>query len=172
MFKNLFRRTPSDDAQPAKEVTIYAPIDGEMVPLEDVEDPVFAQRMVGDGLAIRPSSETVVAPVQGTVTQLFPTGHAVGITTAQGLELLIHIGIDTVELKGEGFTKLVEQGAKIEVGTPLIRLQLDKLAGTAKSLVTPVIVTNMQRVQELHKSSASHVEARKSWLLKVIPQEG
>ncbi|GMA62707.1 PTS glucose transporter subunit IIA [Alicyclobacillus fastidiosus] len=167
MFKNLFKRA-SDASDEAKVVTIYAPVDGDIVPIDAVEDPVFAQRMVGDGLAIRPTSDTIVAPVAGTLTQLFPTGHAAGITTPEGLEVLIHIGIDTVELKGEGFTKLLEQGSQVEVGTPIVKLDLARLKDTAKSLVTPVIVTNMQKVECLTTASEARVQASNSWVLKVV----
>ncbi|WAH35628.1 PTS sugar transporter subunit IIA [Alicyclobacillus dauci] len=172
MFKNLFRRGQADAAgDDSQEITILAPVDGEVVPLEDVEDPMFSQKMLGDGLAVRPTSDTIVAPVSGTLTQIFPTGHAAGITTRQGIEVLIHVGIDTVELKGEGFTKLVEQGAQVEAGTPLIRLDLDKLGKTAKSLVTPVIITNMDKVEQLTRSTDQSVDAATSWLLKIVPQK-
>lgn len=166
MFKKLFQRTPSEERDQAREITVLAPVDGDIVPLEAVDDPVFAQKMVGDGLAIMPTSDTVVAPVAGTLTQLFPTGHAAGITTPEGIEILIHVGMDTVELKGEGFTKLAEQGMEVEVGTPLIRLDLAKLQTTAKSLVTPVIITNMPKVEHLSKADAAPTRAGDSWLLK------
>ncbi|GMA63859.1 PTS glucose transporter subunit IIA [Alicyclobacillus fastidiosus] len=167
MFKNLFKRTPSEERADAREIIVLAPVDGDILPLEAVDDPVFAQKMIGDGLAILPTSDTVVAPVAGTLTQLFPTGHAAGITTPEGIEVLIHVGMDTVELKGEGFTKLAEQGMQVEVGTPLIRLDLDKLQTTAKSLVTPVVITNMQKVEHLSKADAAPARAGDSWLLKV-----
>ncbi|WAH36065.1 PTS sugar transporter subunit IIA [Alicyclobacillus dauci] len=170
MLKNLFKRTASDGGDERNEITIYAPVDGDIMSIEAVEDPVFAERMVGDGLAIRPTSDTIVAPVAGILTQLFPTGHAAGITTPDGIEVLIHIGLDTVALKGEGFTKLAEQGSQVDVGTPLVRLDLDKLTQTAKSLVTPVIVTNMQKVAGLSVFTEEHVKASTSWVLKVVPK--
>lgn len=104
-------------------------------------------------------SDEVLAPVAGTLTHMFPTGHAAGITTAEGLEILIHVGLDTVELKGKGFTILVPQGQKVVVGTPLIKLDLVKLQQTARSLVTPVIVTNMGLVKELHSINTDFVQA-------------
>ena len=92
-----------------KDIELYAPLTGNAVPLTDVPDPVFAEKMVGDGIAILPTSNQVLAPCDGKVVQIFPTNHAVGIEAEGGVDLLIHVGIDTVELKGEGFKRLVEE---------------------------------------------------------------
>ncbi len=162
MLKNLFKRIGEEQW-----LTVKAPLSGKVIPISEVDDPVFAQCMVGDGIAIFPESDEVLAPVSGHLTHMFPTGHAAGITTAEGLEILIHIGLDTVELKGEGFTILAEQGEQVTVGTPLIKLDLAKLRETARSLITPVIVTNMSRVAELSKTGMQHVEAHGDWALKV-----
>lgn len=115
-----------------------------------------------------PETEEVLAPVDGTLTQLFPTGHAAGITTAEGIEILIHVGIDTVALRGKEFTLLTEQGQKVRAGTPLIRLDLVRLRATAKSLATPIIVTNMKEVQSLQKTALTEVHAGEDWLMKVL----
>ncbi|CAM3961043.1 PTS glucose transporter subunit IIA [Alicyclobacillus pomorum] len=153
-------------------LTVLAPVSGDVVRLNDVPDPVFAQRMVGDGAAVNPTSDTLVAPVDGTLTNLFPTGHAAGITTDQGMEVLIHIGMDTVELKGQGFEKLTEQGQRVTTGTALIRMDLETLRTTAKSVVTPVVVTNMAQIEELVITDQPHVEAGKDWLFKVKIKRG
>src|SRR5690554_5622221 len=92
---------------------VVAFMEGTLVPLEKVNDPVFAQKMMGDGFAIEPTSGAVVSPVDGELTMVFHTKHAVGITTNEGVEVLLHIGINTVELDGEGFEILVEQGSKV-----------------------------------------------------------
>ncbi len=121
---------------------IKSPFDGIILPIENIPDPVFAGKMVGDGFAIEPMSKTLKSPVNGEVILLHKALHAITLRTAEGLELLIHIGIDTVNLKGEGFKALVKQGDSVQIGTPLIELDLDFLAINAKSLVTPVIILN------------------------------
>jgi glucose-specific phosphotransferase system IIA component len=163
----FWRKKSKETGEAANWLEIKAPFDGEVVRLDDVPDPVFAQRMVGDGIAVLPTSELLVAPVAGTLTNLFPTGHAAGITTGAGIEVLIHIGMDTVQLKGEGFAKVAQQGQQVEVGTPLIRIQLDLLREKAKSIITPVIVTNMPLVEELLVTDQKTVRAGEDWLLKV-----
>ncbi len=163
----FWRRKSAETDEQANWIEIKAPFDGEVVPLEDLPDPVFAQRMVGDGIAVQPTSELLVAPVAGTLTNLFPTGHAAGITTQSGIEVLIHIGMDTVHLKGEGFEKVAEQGQQVAVGTPLVRIHLPLLREKAKSVVTPVIVTTMPRVEELLVTDQKTVRAGEDWLLKV-----
>jgi PTS system glucose-specific IIA component len=123
--------------------------------------------MVGDGVAVYPESDLVVAPVAGTLTQVFPTGHAFGVTTPEGLEVLVHIGIDTVQLKGEGFTVLAEQGQPVSVNTPIVRLDLSLLRQRAKSLVTPVIVTNMAKVASIERTTAEKVVGGQDILMNV-----
>ena len=121
---------------------ITSPIRGWATTLDNVPDPVFAQRMMGDGVAIQPLGDTVVAPFDGEVVTLHEAGHAVSLRSAEGAEVLIHIGLDTVMLKGEGFTPLVTVGQTVSRGDPLIRFDLDAVALSATSLITPVIVTN------------------------------
>ncbi len=121
---------------------ITSPIRGWATTLDNVPDPVFAQRMMGDGVAIQPLGDTVVAPFDGEVVTLHEAGHAVSLRSAEGAEVLIHVGLDTVMLKGEGFTPLVTVGQTVSRGDPLIRFDLDAVALSATSLITPVIVTN------------------------------
>jgi phosphoenolpyruvate-protein phosphotransferase len=122
-------------------LTIHAPLSGWCTSLEEVPDPVFAQRMLGDGLAIDPVSGLVIAPCAGHVTVVAQGGHAVSIRTPQGFDVLIHVGIDTVQLGGRGFEVLVQVGTQVALGAELIRFDLDALARSGKSLVTPVVVT-------------------------------
>ena len=117
------------------------------MPLEEVPDAVFAQRMLGDGLAIDPTSGILHAPCAAELISVAPTGHAVTLRTDIGAELLMHVGIDTVALKGEGFEAQVEAGRRVEAGAPLIRFDLDVVARRAPSLVTPVLVTNGERFE-------------------------
>lgn len=123
---------------------ITSPLRGWAAPLDSVPDPVFAQRMMGDGVAIQPLGDTVCAPFDGEVVTLHDSGHAVSLRSAEGAEVLIHIGLDTVALKGRGFTPLVAPGATVARGDPLIRFDMDAVALAATSLVTPVIVTNAE----------------------------
>lgn len=124
----------------ALRLMLRAPFDGVAMPLGDVSDPVFSQRMMGDGVAIEPLSDTVLAPCDGIVTSLHAARHAVTLRTDAGADILIHIGLETVALKGDGFTALVREGQRVTTGTPLIAFALDRIALAAPSLATPVVV--------------------------------
>lgn len=121
---------------------IYNPIKGKHIPLKDVPDPVFSEKMMGDGSAIHPEGNIVVAPISGHLTTVFPTRHAFGIEGDNGEEVLIHIGINTVELNGEHFELLVEQGDYVNVGDPLVNVDFDAIAQAGYSTITPIIVLN------------------------------
>jgi len=136
-------------------IELRAPLDGIIFPIEQVPDPVFAQKMVGDGLSIDPLNQLLTAPCAGTVTQLHRAGHAVTLTTVEGIEVMIHIGLDTVELKGEGFTAKVEKGQAVVAGDALIAFDADFLATHAKSLLTQLVVTNPERLSALRPASGS-----------------
>ena len=136
-------------------IELKAPLDGVIFPLEQVPDPVFAQKMVGDGLSIDPLNQVLSAPCDGTITQLHRAGHAVTLTTEEGVEVMMHIGLDTVELKGEGFTTLVEEGQSVRSGDRLIEFDADFLATHAKSLLTQVVVTNMERLASLEPATGT-----------------
>lgn len=127
-------------------IELKAPLDGVILPLEQVPDPVFAQKMVGDGLSIDPLSQVLVAPCAGSVTNVHRAGHAVTLTTPTGIELMMHIGLDTVNLKGQGFTPKVQTGQRVAAGDALIAFDADFLATHAKSLLTQIVVTNGERV--------------------------
>ena len=150
--------TPSVESN--RMVEIFAPLSGVLFPLENVPDPVFAQKMVGDGISLDPTSGELLAPVAGTVTNLHSAQHALTITTPDGLEILIHIGIDTVLLKGEGFTAKVRQGDTVSVGQPLISFQPDRVARKAVSLLTQILIANGDRVAAMHPKSGLVVAGR------------
>ena len=134
-------------------VTLRAPLTGVMVPLEQVPDPVFARKMVGEGFSIDPLSDQLVAPIAGEVADLQSSGHAITIRSADGLEILMHIGLDTVRMQGEGFRPLVAEGAQVAVGDPLIDIDLDEIALHAKSLLTQVVITNSERVARIEPAT-------------------
>ncbi|KYG58429.1 N-acetylglucosamine-specific PTS transporter subunit IIBC [Planococcus maritimus] len=123
------------------------PIEGEIIPLSDVPDEAFAKEMMGPGFGIKPSGNIVYSPVDGRLVTLFPTKHALGIETDTGIEILIHVGLDTVKLNGEGFESLVEQGQLIQRGDALLKLDLDYLKAHAPSVITPVVFTNLSGQQ-------------------------
>lgn len=122
-----------------EEFKIVAPVDGEMILLENVPDQMFSQKIMGDGFAVNPTGDTVVAPLSGVAETVFPTGHAVGITTKEGIECIVHIGIDTVELNGEGFTPLIKQGTKVKAGQPVVQFDKELLEKKGYNLVTMVV---------------------------------
>ncbi len=124
--------------------SFVSPIKGKVLPITEVPDQVFAGKMMGDGFAILPEEGTVVAPADATILNLFPTKHAIGLETTTGREILIHFGIDTVNLKGEGFEALVSQGDKVTKGQPLLKVDLDFVAKNATSTITPIVFTNLK----------------------------
>ncbi|MCY6957685.1 glucose-specific PTS transporter subunit IIBC [Clostridium brassicae] len=133
----------------AKDDEFVAPIEGEILELSEVPDAVFSQKLMGDGFAVYPENGEVVSPVDGTITTLFPTKHAIGITADNGLELLIHFGIDTVNLQGEGFEALINQDDKVKAGQSILKVDLDKVTDKVPSIITPVIFTNLSEDKKL-----------------------
>lgn len=125
------------------ETLISAPGNGEIMPLTAVPDQVFADKLMGDGIAFVPKDDVIVPPITGTVKTIFPTLHAIGLETPEGLEVLIHIGIDTVKLEGQGFESLVTTDDNVEVGQPLIKIDLDYIQAHAPSIITPIVITNL-----------------------------
>ena len=125
------------------ETLISAPGNGEIMPLTAVPDQVFADKLMGDGIAFVPKDDVIVSPITGTVKTIFPTLHAIGLETPEGLEVLIHIGIDTVKLEGQGFENLVTTDDNVEVGQPLIKIDLDYIQAHAPSIITPIVITNL-----------------------------
>lgn len=148
-------------------VRILSPLTGALVPIDEVPDQVFSQKMMGDGAAVEPTVGTAVAPVSGELVTLFPTGHAFGIRTREGLEILVHIGLNTVEMKGEGFTMHKKQGDTVRAGETIVTFDLALCRAKAPSLVSPVVVTNMELVAALRVPPSQTLTAGKSALLEV-----
>lgn len=137
--------TPAADAvaaTPGTRLAIAAPAEGRIVSLDDVPDAAFAERTLGDGFAVDPTSGRFTSPVAGTITAMFPTGHAFGVTTPEGLEVLVHVGLGTVALDGEGFTVLRAEGDVVAAGEPVVDVDLDAVRDRVRSLVSPVVVLN------------------------------
>ena len=136
---------PSD----VKMISVVSPLDGDVIELKEVDDEVFASGVTGKGVAIVPTNNVVVSPVEGTVSVLFPSKHAVGITTKDGVELLVHIGLNTVMLNGEGFTAFVKQGDKVVCGQKLLEFEKKFILSKGYSLQSPVLVTNADQFSDI-----------------------
>ena len=134
---------PAPDKVPGVVATLVAPVSGEVVALEQVPDEAFASKAVGDGLAIKPTSSTVVSPASGTVVKIFNTNHAFCLETDSGVEVVVHMGLDTVVLEGKGFSRLVEEGTRVITGQPVLEMDLDFLNASARSMISPVVVSNI-----------------------------
>ncbi len=128
---------------------VYSVADGQVVALEQVKDPVFAQKMMGDGFAVEPANGNIVSPVSGTVSSIFPTKHALGLVTEAGLEVLVHIGLDTVSLEGKPFTVHVAEGQKVAVGDLLVTADLDAIREAGRETSTIVVFTNADAIQSV-----------------------
>jgi glucose-specific phosphotransferase system IIA component len=165
-IKGIIAKGPAVAAAPAaKEVLLMSPIEGKIVDISQVPDETFAGKILGDGFAIDPTSGLVKAPCDAEVMHLFPTGHAIALKTNDDLEVLIHIGIDTVKMKGEGFKALVKTGDKVVKGQNLIEFDVELVKNTAKSVLTPVVVTNMDvvstmKVQQTPKGAVLNVQLK------------
>lgn len=142
------------------------PIDGEIIPLSEVPDDVFAQGMMGAGFGIIPTGDTVYSPFDGKVVSVFPTKHAIGLVTDTGIEVLIHVGLDTVKLKGKGFDLLVEEGQLLQSGDALLKLDLAYLGANSTSMITPVIFTNLESAQ-LHMLKQGNQRHGDTSILKI-----
>ncbi|PFJ17465.1 PTS glucose transporter subunit IIA [Bacillus cereus] len=144
MFKKLF-----GFGSKTNEETIVAPLTGAVKNIEEVPDPVFAGRMMGDGVAIDPTEGVVVSPVDGEIVQLFHTKHAVGIKAKNGTEILIHVGLETVKMEGEGFETHVSEGQAVKAGDKLISFDLELIREKAKSTITPIVITNTDAAESI-----------------------
>lgn len=142
-----------------KSTSIFSPVDGQVIELSKVPDEVFSKKMVGDGVAVLPSSNIVKAPVDGVVNMIFKTNHAFSVATEDGIDVLVHVGIDTIELKGEGFERLVEENTKVKAGTPILKVDFDFLKSKGKHTVTPVLLTNMNKISSMDAETGITVTA-------------
>lgn len=133
------KKTEEENVQ--EEVRIYAALNGTVKDISEVPDPTFAEKMLGDGVAILPNeSGTIYAPVAGKLVQFFETGHAFTIETPEGVNVLVHCGLNTVELRGEGFVKIASEGDEVEIGTPIVKFDYDLITSRCPSIITPIVV--------------------------------
>ncbi|MEW9668144.1 PTS glucose transporter subunit IIA [Ammoniphilus sp. 3BR4] len=131
------------------EEILFAPLSGKVLHLKEVPDPAFSEKKLGEGIAIEPTEGKVCSPVNGEVIHLFPTKHAIGIGSENGLEILIHIGLDTVFMEGKGFYECVKEGDRVKRGQPLLEFSLDLVKQNATSIISPIVITNSNQVERL-----------------------
>lgn len=145
----IFKKKKQETVIEDNTLSLVSAVTGKTIPLSQVQDPVFSQKMAGDGIAIEPTDNTVVAPADGELTLIFNTKHAFALTLENGIELLVHIGLDTVSLNGEGFQQLAEQGTKVKAGTPIIKFDANFIKSKGLKLTTPVLITNPDMVKSI-----------------------
>lgn len=134
---------------------LKSPLTGKLVSMSDVKDPVFSQKMMGDGFAIIPSANEVVSPVDATIEVLYPTGHAIGLRTEDGIEILIHLGIDTVKSKSNSFKLLKQVGDSVKAGEPIIQMNLKQLLKEGYDMTTPIVFLSGQKLKGLESKNIS-----------------
>ena len=159
--------TEAKEETPSEPVTeIKAILSGNVIPIEEVDDNVFSQKIMGDGVAIEPTDTTVVAPADAEVSIVMAeTGHACGLTLANGMEILIHVGIDTVDMGGDGFKLLVVQGDHVKCGTPLIRFDPEKIKAAGHPTTTMLIVTGEGSAKNIQMKPGQTAEAGKTTVI-------
>ena len=133
---------------------VFSPVDGQIVTLESVNDEVFSQKIVGDGVAVMPVTNHFTAPIDGVVTKIFSTNHAYSIKSDKDLEVMVHIGLETVALKGEGFTRIAKEGDAVKVGDVIIEADLAYIKAHAKDIITPILISDESDVKEIEKKYA------------------
>ena len=139
----------NDEEKNVSQELIQTPLEGKVLPLSEVKDEVFSKGYIGKGIAIEPTKGEVISPVNGTITTFFPTGHAIGITSDSGVEILIHVGMDTVNLEGKHFKPLVKKGDKVTVGQKLLNFDLEEIKKEGYSVITPVVITNSAQYKDV-----------------------
>lgn len=144
--------------------TLKAPFDGEIIPLEQFPDEVFSQGILGKGCGIQPEEESVYAPCAGTVSQLTPTKHAIGLTSQNGMEILIHVGVDTVDMNGAGFTCLVKEGQKVKDGQLLMTFSRQEIEKANHPCITALVITNSDEFGDVRLVANGKVEKGSSVL--------
>lgn len=147
--------------------SFVSPLKGEMKAITEVPDPVFAEKMMGDGFAIIPTEGMVVSPVDGKIVNLFPTKHALGIMSDNGREILIHVGLETVNLKGQGFEALVSENAQVKKGQPLLKMDLEYIKEHAKSTITPIVFTNLAEGEKVVLEKQGQVDFNHEDIVKI-----
>jgi PTS system N-acetylglucosamine-specific IIC component len=148
------------------ETILFAPISGEVIALADVPDAAFASNAVGQGVAIRPTGSVVVAPCDGELVNIFNTNHAFAMVTESGAEIIVHIGVDTVKLRGQGFKRIAQAGTHVKAGEPILEIDLAYLQANAVSILSPVVLSNADEFSALSGVASGTVVAGTTVLMK------
>ena len=148
-------------------ILIRSPLVGKYVPLTEVPDDAFASKVLGEGIAVEPDDPFVYAPADGKVIFIYPTKHAIGFICDNGISLLIHIGMDTAELKGKGIEAFVKQGDIVKLGTPLVKMDLDFLRSNTKSIISPIIISDLDKDKTVEVVADKHIEYNES-VMKIV----
>ena len=148
-----------------KKYKLYAPVKGKVIPLKEVPDEVFAQGMAGDGAAIDSVGDLICAPEDGMLKVVFRTNHAFAMELDNGVELLVHIGLDTVKLGGEGFERLVDEGTRVKKGTPIIKIDREFIKSKGCPLIIPVLITNKDIVSSIEALAGQEVQGSEDAML-------
>jgi len=150
-------------------IPVFSPFSGMVIPIEEVPDPVFSAKMLGDGLAVKPEMGVAVAPVKGRITVLHSAGHAFAVQSDEApLAVLVHIGLDTVKMKGEGFQIQAKVGDEVEPGQPIVRFDLQAIARAGHSVISPVILPDLPNDVHIEKSSSIRIALGSDVLMTAI----
>lgn len=158
------QQTTAGDTISSARHNLKSPLSGKVLPLSDVPDKVFSSGAMGKGLAIDPEKGELIAPADGEITTIFPTGHAVGLTTKDGIEILMHIGMDTVELEGQGFETFVKQGDQVKAGDLLVRFNIEAIKAAGYSVITPIVITNTEHFADVLELNQEELIASEDFL--------
>ena len=158
------QQTIAGDTISSARHNLKSPLSGKVLPLSDVPDKVFSSGAMGKGLAIDPEKGELIAPADGEITTIFPTGHAVGLTTKDGIEILMHIGMDTVELEGQGFETFVKQGDQVKAGDLLVRFNIEAIKAAGYSVITPIVITNTEHFADVLELNQEELIASEDFL--------
>jgi glucose-specific phosphotransferase system IIA component len=152
-----------------KIMLIYSPLEGDRVDLAEVNDPAFSKKMLGDGVAIRPTGHTVTSPVDGQAVTVFPTKHAIGLVSDEGVEILIHIGLDTVTMDGDGFELHIEKGQRVTAGQRLVTFNSDQIRAASCDPITLIVITNTGKFPKINQVGGSRLEPGDPLLEVLVP---
>lgn len=141
-----------------KGIVLAAPVKGECIPISEVADPTFAEEILGKGMAIKPAGNQFFAPADGTITTVFPTGHAIGMTTQDGVEILMHVGLDTVQLKGQFFDTKVEANQSVKKGDLILEAEIEEISKAGYDTVMPMIICNSSDYSKIECKNSGTVE--------------
>ncbi|MDT2831045.1 beta-glucoside-specific PTS transporter subunit IIABC [Vagococcus carniphilus] len=163
--KTVTKETTKFESSPQ---AIYSPMEGQVIPLSDIKDEAFSQGLLGKGVGLIPTKGKLYAPFTGTVVSIFPTKHAIGLVSESGIEVLIHVGLDTVQMEGEGFTTFVEQGAKVEKGQHILSFDIEKIKAAGFSVETPIVITNSDDFMDIITLDPKSIEKEELIITPIV----